>query len=189
MKTKNSSKFLSLILRHKPETIGITLDNEGWVSINVLLKALNKHSQYEKWNREKLEHIVETNDKKRFYIDKEFDRIRANQGHSIDIKIKYKESIPTGPLFHGTVQKYIDSIYEQGLHKMNRHHVHLSKDVDTAKQVGSRRGKPVILVIDAEQMHHDGFKFFISENGVWLTDHVPSKYILNLIHPEQWQKN
>ena len=184
MKTKNASKFLSLILRHKPETIGITLDSEGWVDVDVLLKALNKNSQYEKWNREKLDHIVETNDKKRFYIDTEFDRIRANQGHSIDIKIKYDTVVPTNCLYHGTVQKYISSIYKQGLHKMNRHHVHLSSDNKTAEKVGARRGKPVILIIDAEEMHRDGFEFFLSENGVWLTDHVPSKYILNLLYQE-----
>ena len=176
---KKDSKFLSLILRHKPETIGITLDSEGWVGVDVLLRALNKHSN-DSWDRKKLDNIVENNDKKRFVIDK-LNRIRASQGHSIEINIKYDEVVPNGDLYHGTVNKFVDSIYKEGLKKMNRHHVHLSSDLQTAEKVGSRRGKPVILKIDAQKMYNDGFIFYISDNGVWLTNNVPPQYILNPI--------
>lgn len=173
---KKESKLLSLVLRHKPEAIGITLDDEGWVNISVLLKALKYHKG-SIWNKTLLNNIVDNNDKQRFYIDTSGSKIRASQGHSVKVNIKYKEVTPTSDLYHGTISKVLDSIFKDGLSKMKRTHVHLSSDIETAIKVGARRGKPVILTIDAQKMYNDGVKFYISENGVWLTDHISPKYI------------
>lgn len=168
------SKFLSLVLRHKPEVIGIALDRAGWVPVKTLLSQL-KHFGRD-MTPDELKELVETNDKKRFSFSEDGKKIRANQGHSVEVQLQYAESEPPEVLYHGTVSKYLDAIYDNGLQKMNRHHVHLSQDIETATKVGSRRGKPIILVIDSEAMYKDGYKFYLSENGVWLTDHVPSKY-------------
>ena len=167
------SKLLSIILRHKPEAVGVTLDKSGWVDIDVLLKALNANGK--KVSREQLQEVVDTNNKKRFAI--EDNKIRASQGHSIDVDLGYEEATPPDILYHGTVQKFMDSIFEKGLIKGERHQVHLSKDTETATKVGSRRGKPVLLEVLAGDMHKDGFKFNVSANGVWLTEHVPVQYI------------
>ncbi len=173
---KKSSKFLSLVLRHKPEKIGIVLDSAGWVSVSKLLKAITASDKH--LTLIELEYIVDNNDKKRFSFSKDKTKIRANQGHSVKINLELDECKPPSALYHGTIQKFISSIYQDGLCKMNRHHVHLSDSIDTAEKVGARRGKPVILVINTEQMYKDKFKFYISDNGVWLTDSVPPKYIL-----------
>tara|TARA_R110000772_G_scaffold17946_3_gene50051 strand:+ start:180406 stop:180957 length:552 start_codon:yes stop_codon:yes gene_type:complete len=174
---KKVSRLLSLVLRHKPEKIGIELDGEGWVDICTLLTQLEKH------NREitflELVNIVETNDKQRFTFNEQMSKIRANQGHSgrLGIDLGLKASRPPKKLFHGTVQKAIQGVKEGGLDKMSRHALHLSEDVPTAINVGSRRGDAIILEIDSGAMHADGFKFYQSKNGVWLIDNVPPKYI------------
>lgn len=172
---KKISKFLSLVLRHKPETIGLEMDKNGWVSVKELLKKTK--SKFPELNMGLLEEVVSTNDKQRFSFNENKTKIRANQGHSIDVDLKYTEQEPPEILFHGTVDKFLKNIKNEGLQKMSRHHVHLSADEETATKVGSRRGKPVILVIESGKMHSDGIKFYKSENEVWLTDMVEPKYI------------
>jgi putative RNA 2'-phosphotransferase len=172
---KNSSKFLSLILRHSPETIGLNLDTNGWAMVDELLLKMAKQKHV--LSKEALIEIVETNDKKRFVFSEDGSKIRANQGHSIDIDLNLTSQIPPEILYHGTVSKYLDSIKLEGLKKMNRQHVHLSKDLETAIKVGSRRGEAIILTIDTSTMLNNGLIFYLSDNGVWLTDHVPAQYI------------
>ena len=177
MKNNNTikhSKFLSLVLRHKPETIGIVLNENGWVDIDILIQKINDFGK--KLTREELYFTVENNSKKRFAIDEVNNMIRANQGHSLKINLGLEPIQPPKVLFHGTAQRFLESIFENGLEKRNRHHVHLSADKVTATSVGQRHGKPIILEIKALEMHQDGFQFFVSENGVWLTDKVPCKY-------------
>jgi len=175
---KKQSKFLSLVLRHKPETINIILDRAGWTSVKELLSALAKHGRG--MTRDELNELVATSDKQRFAFSSDGQMIRANQGHSINIDLDLKESEPPPTLYHGTVARYLSDIYRDGLQKMKRHHVHLSSDVETATKVGGRRGQARILVVNAEAMWADGYKFYVSDNGVWLTDQVPSKYFFVL---------
>lgn len=176
MKTlKEISKFLSLILRHKPETIGITLDPNGWADVDELIEKCRKNGKA--FDFETLEEVVFTNDKQRFTFSDDYTKIRANQGHSVNVDLEFEPTEPTGYLFHGTVDKFLESIQTNGLQKRSRMHVHLSKDLDTAVKVGSRRGKPVILKIDAVRMFRDGYPFYLSKNGVWLCDEVPVQYI------------
>lgn len=172
---KNISKLMSLVLRHKPNEIGLTLDNNGWANVNELISEINIKGYQLTYDL--LQVIVETNDKKRFALSNDKTLIRANQGHSIDVDVNLIETTPPEILFHGTAIKYIDSIKASGIQKQSRQHVHLSKDIETAKTVGSRHGKPLVLFIDSKQMVTDGFKFYLSENNVWLTDIVPAKYI------------
>ncbi|WP_374551650.1 RNA 2'-phosphotransferase [Flavobacterium sp.] len=169
------SKFLSLVLRHQPETISIQLDQNGWTDVNELIEKANNYGI--KFDRETLNHIVETNSKKRFAFNETFDKIRASQGHSVDIELGYSNQKPPTILFHGTADKFVQSILDTGLEKRNRQHVHLSSDLETALKVGQRHGKPFIFKVLAEQMYNDNFQFYISENGVWLTDNVPTKYL------------
>jgi putative RNA 2'-phosphotransferase len=169
------SKFLSLILRHKPEELGLELDAAGWVPVNDLLEAAAFRGV--KFSREQLDEVVRTNDKKRFAFSADGRMIRANQGHSVEIDLGYEPVAPPPVLYHGTVERFLPSIREQGLIKGNRHHVHLSPDAETAVAVGKRRGKPVVLKVSSGQMQADGFAFYLSANGVWLTDHVPAKYL------------
>ena len=172
---KEISKFMSYVLRHRPDSVGIQLTEDGWVSTDELI---NKTSQYHlPINREILEEIVATNDKKRFAFNEDKTQIRANQGHSVEVALGLAPSCPPEFLYHGTIEKFIDAIKKEGLQKMSRHHVHLSKDIETATAVGSRRGKPVILTIRSGEMQKDGYTFFLSENGVWLTDSVDANYI------------
>lgn len=168
------SKALSYWLRHRPEKIGIKLEKDGWVDVQELLEKSKSELEF---TFEELQEVVKNNDKQRFSFSEDMKKIRANQGHSTDVKIDFKEIAAPPVLFHGTVNQFIDSIKKKGLIPGNRHHVHLSKDKETAEKVGSRRGTPVILNIDAMKMQDDGFKFYISENGVYLTDTVPPKYI------------
>ena len=170
------SRFLSLILRHDPDKIGVKLDKEGWIAVDVLLKQMKFHDK--EISLETLKEIVATNDKKRFAFSEDNKFIRANQGHSISIDLKYKVVKPPVFLYHGTVAKFIDSIKEKGLLKMNRHHVHLSESIVTANKVGERRGKPILLSIKSNEMYKKGYKFYKSDNNVWLTEVVPSKYII-----------
>lgn len=172
---KEISKFLSLILRHSPETIQITLDENGWADTEELITKCSKRGK--SFTFEDLKEIVSTNDKQRFAFNEDQSKIRANQGHSIEVDLALNMAEPPEFLFHGTVSKFLDAIRNEGLQKMSRQHVHLSKDKATAEKVGSRRGIPVILTIRSGQMHRDGIVFYLSENGVWLTDEVPMKYI------------
>lgn len=171
---KTISKFLSFILRHNPQTIGLHLDEEGWADVDELLaKAASQHLI----TRELLDEVVTTNDKRRFTFNEDGTRIRASQGHSISVDLNLEKMDPPEYLYHGTVSKFIDAIKAEGLKKMDRQHVHLSRDKETATQVGSRRGIPHVLTISSGQMHQAGFAFYLSENLVWLTDHVPEQYI------------
>ncbi len=169
------SKFLSLVLRHKPEEIGITLDEQGWTDTDTLIIKANEKGVG--LNQELLRLVVDTNSKKRFAFNENKDKIRANQGHSVEVELGYIQQLPPAVLYHGTAVKSADSILANGLEKRQRHHVHLSADKETAKSVGMRYGKPVIFEVEAQQMHIDKFEFFRSENGVWLTDHVPARYL------------
>lgn len=169
------SKFLSSVLRHQPETIGIQLDENGWTDINELIQKSNNNGIV--FDRETLNQIVATNSKKRFAFDESLDKIRASQGHSVEIELGYKNQKPPEILYHGTSDKNVTSILEFGLEKRNRQHVHLSSDLETAIQVGKRHGKPFVFKVFAEQMFDNKFQFFLSENGVWLTDKVPSEYL------------
>ncbi len=172
---KSISKFLSLILRHQPEVIGVTLDENGWTDVDELIAKINASGH--KLSFDELEEIVDTDEKQRYAFSPDGNKIRANQGHSVDISLGLDPTAPPEYLYHGTVSKFLDSIRKEGLQRMSRQHLHLSRDKDTAVTVGSRRGSPVILNISSGQMHRDGFLFYISDNGVWLTDHVPAKYI------------
>lgn len=173
--TKRASKFLSLILRHKPEEAGITLDTEGWADVRALLTGC-KSKGYAITLGE-LKQVVAENDKQRFIFSEDGKRIRATQGHSVEVDLGYAVQVPPTSLFHGTATKNLDSIKAQGLLKGSRQHVHLSTSVATATQVGQRYGTPVILLVNAKKMHEDGKEFFLTPNGVWLTDAVEAKYI------------
>lgn len=168
-----TSRFISLILRHDPAAAGIVLDDEGWANVDELLAGLI--SKGHKIDRQDLQTIVDTDTKQRYALVG--DKIRANQGHSLKIDLKLPEEQPPELLYHGTAGKSLEAIQTKGLLPMDRQYVHLSADAWTAKKVGSRHGKPVILLIDAEKMHKDGLKFYRSENGVWLTAEVPVQYI------------
>ena len=171
MDIKKLSKFLSLILRHKPETIGIKLDKNGWANVSEILRGM-------KIDFATLEKVVTENDKQRFSFNDDKTKIRANQGHSVKVDVELVEKIPPEILYHGTIEKNLKSIVAQGLLKMNRLYVHLSADIETAKKVAARRiGNAVIFKVAARQMYDDGFKFFQSANGVWLVETVPFKYL------------
>ncbi len=166
---------MSLVLRHKPEEIGLMLDEQGWANVNELIAKMNiKGVSVDKII---INTIVETNDKKRFAFNEDKTKIRASQGHSIEVELSLPETIPPDILYHGTTEKYLDSIFKTGLQKRNRQHVHLSATIETAKAVGSRHGKPAILIVNAKAMLDDGLKFYLAENKVWLTDAVPLEYI------------
>jgi putative RNA 2'-phosphotransferase len=172
---KRISKFLSLVLRHKPEAIDIQLDESGWADVGLLLQKFNQYGVT--LDLDTLNHVVETNNKKRFAFNESRDKIRASQGHSIQIALGYEPQVPPEMLYHGTGSQSVDSILSTGIESRRRQHVHLSKDIETAINVGSRHGKPVVLEVLAGQMHQDGFEFFLSENGVWLIDSVPVRYL------------
>lgn len=169
------SKFLSFVLRHQPEAIGVALDRAGWVDIDQLVEKSRAHGK--PLTRELVETIVATSPKQRFAISEDGRRVRASQGHSIDVDLGYEPAQPPEWLFHGTTAAGVSSIRSEGLKRMARHHVHLSPDTATARTVGMRRGKPVVLRIAAARMHRDGHVFYLSANGVWLTDEVPPEYI------------
>lgn len=172
---KHISKFLSLVLRHKPGTIQLQLDENGWADIDDLLSQSAKH--HHTFTRQQLEEVVITNDKQRFAFNADKTKIRASQGHSIQVELQLPQTQPPEFLFHGTVASFIENIRKGGLIKKSRQHVHLSSDKETATKVGMRRGQPVILTIRSGEMSTDQIPFFLSENNVWLTDHVPAKYI------------
>ena len=169
------SKFLSLVLRHEPESIGIELDENGWTGVLALISKVGR--KFPMFNMAMLEEVVEKNNKQRFAFNEDKTRIRANQGHSVKVDLDYEAVEPPEFLYHGTVAGFIRDIQKSGLKKMSRHHVHLSKDLDTAIVVGTRRGKAVILTVRAGAMHRDGHKLYVTPNGVWLADEVPPQYI------------
>lgn len=175
MNIKSISKFLSLILRHNPATIGLTLDDHGWADVATLLQQCKAHGHHLTFAT--LETVVTENDKQRFAFNEDKTRIRANQGHSIEVALDLPQAMPPEFLYHGTVPKFMKDIRANGLQRMNRHHVHLSENLGTAENVGNRRGVAKILTICSGQMHRDGIPFYLSANGVWLTDEVPPKYI------------
>lgn len=169
------SKFLSLVLRHHPESIGVTLDKAGWVEVTPLLAACAAHGR--SMTHDELYRVVGENDKQRFALSADRTRIRASQGHSVPVALDYAAAVPPDVLFHGTVAATLEGIRKHGLLKRGRQHVHLSASREVAQQVGARRGKPVILEVRAAAMCGRGFQFFRSPNGVWLIDHVPSEYL------------
>lgn len=168
------SRYLSLILRHKPEVIGITLDEHGWAKVDELICGVNKTRFID---MEILKNIVDTDDKRRYSFNEDKTLIRANQGHSIPVDVELEEKHPPAILFHGTGKKYMESIDEKGLIPKSRLYVHLSKDKDTAENVGKRHGEPVLYEIDTEKMVKNGYKFYVSKNNVWLTKVVPKEYL------------
>ena len=178
MKNKTEiSKYIALILRHKPETIGIKLDEHGWANVEELINGI--HAQYS-FSMEDLEEIVSTDNKQRYSFNDDKTLIRANQGHSIPVDVELKKVTPPDILWHGTAEKYVRSIEQEGLIPKSRLYVHLSADMDTAKIVGARHGKVVVFQINAKQMYEDGYEFFRSVNGVWLTKKVPLNYLYKL---------
>lgn len=173
MDIKKTSKYLSFILRHQPDSIGLELSEQGWAHIDELIDRTHKFQL----TKELIQTVVDTNDKKRFLISADGERIKANQGHSIKVRLELEPVMPPDLLLHGTAERFITSIFEEGLTKQQRHHVHLSEILETAMSVGARYGKPVLLKIDSKQMHNDGFEFFKTENSVWLVDCVPCRYL------------
>ncbi|MCL4263497.1 MAG: RNA 2'-phosphotransferase [Anaerolineae bacterium] len=169
------SKFLSLVLRHRPEVVGIELDEQGWAAIDLLLAACAAHGRT--ISRAELDYVVANNNKQRFAVSEDGQRMRASQGHSVVINLGYEPAEPPGLLYHGTAVQNLPSIRRQGLLKGKRHHVHLSAEQTTAQSVGQRHGQPVVLIVRASEMIAAGFPFFQSANGVWLTETVPYHYI------------
>lgn len=169
------SKLLSFVLRHDPASIGLSLDREGWANVELLLEALARSGH--PVDRAELEALVRDSDKQRFAFSPDGALIRANQGHSVDVELGYTPLAPPAVLYHGTVARFLPSIREHGLRKGERHHVHLSATRELAEAVGARRGRPVVLEVDAARMEEQGHEFFRSENGVWLTSHVPPEFL------------
>ena len=168
---RSTSKFLSLILRHKPQLVGIELDEHGWADVEELIRRVKN------LDMATLEQIVATDEKQRYSFSADKKLIRANQGHSISVDVELEQLEPPEILYHGTGEKFSESIKIQGLLKMSRLYVHLSNDIDTAQKVGRRHGVPKIFFVESLRMFLDGYKFFKSVNGVWLTEHVPAKYL------------
>lgn len=174
MSMTDTSRFISLILRHRPDTIGITLDEHGWANVEELISGISKTQPI---TMEILEEIVSTDNKQRYSFNEDKTLIRANQGHSIPVDVELEAITPPPVLYHGTGEKYVASIDAEGLIPKSRLYVHLSADAETANTVGARHGKPVVYIINAKQMHNDGYVFFRSVNGVWLTKSVPVLYL------------
>jgi len=169
------SKRLSLVLRHKPETIGLQLTPQGWAKVTELLHCLSEHNL--PVSHEELAEVVATNEKQRFRFSGDGEYICANQGHSISVDLDLCASEPPEILYHGTAERFLESIFTEGLTKQQRHHVHLTLDIDMTLNVASRRGNPILLGIKAAEMARDGYLFYQTQNQVWLTDHVPVQYL------------
>ncbi|MEY9211160.1 RNA 2'-phosphotransferase [Thermobifida halotolerans] len=170
-----ASKFLSLVLRHRPEVANVTLDPRGWVEVDALLNGCRAAGR--PLTRAELEEVVARSDKKRFALSADGRRVRAQQGHTVAVELDLPARTPPDVLYHGTVDRFLPAIRAEGLRPMGRHHVHLSPDEATARRVGERRGSPVVLAVDAARMHADGHEFRISGNGVWLAAEVPPRYL------------
>ena len=179
MDSQQLSKFLSFVLRHKPDSISISLDSQGWVLIDELIAKSDASGT--RFTREDLLHVVETSDKKRFSLSSDARMIRAAQGHSVAVDLGITPKEPPEILYHGTATRFVASIRAEGLKPGSRQQVHLSADEATAQRVGQRHGKPAVFKIEALNMHRQGFKFFLAENGVWLIDHVPPNFLI--LHP------
>ena len=177
----NISKLMAKALRHRPDVLGIVVDEHGWTDVNDMIDAIRK--KYQGFNLETLECIVEESEKKRYSFNENHTKIRANQGHSLPVDVELKIAAPPDVLYHGTARKNIETISAEGIKRMNRLYVHLSADIPTALNVGSRHGAPVVFEVDSRQMNRDGYQFYLSENGVWLSEFVPSQYI-RLIEPQ-----
>ncbi|MFI9785617.1 RNA 2'-phosphotransferase [Kitasatospora sp. NPDC051984] len=173
--TVKTSKMLSRVLRHDPGAIGVTLDAAGWVEVDTLLAALGRHGR--RLSRAQLDHVVATNNKRRFAYSEDGSAIRASQGHTIEVDLGLPATTPPDVLFHGTAERNLRYILAEGLRPMARQDVHLSADTGTAVKVGSRHGRPVVLEVDAAAMAAVGHEFRVSANGVWLTDAVPVQYL------------
>lgn len=176
MDLKKTSVFISLILRHKPEVIGITLDCHGWAKVDELIEGINASGKYS-IDMSMLEEIVRTDNKQRYSFNEDRTKIRANQGHSVNVDVELKEAVPPEILYHGTGEKYVASINAEGLKPKSRLYVHLSKDAETAVTVGSRHGKPIVYTVASGEMYRQGYTFYLSENGVWLTKNIPVEFI------------
>ncbi len=176
-KAKQRSKFLSLLLRHQPELLKLQLEEGGWTNTKILLEKINTHKKSQSMTFEELEYVVVNNDKQRFAFNEDKTKIRANQGHSTQVKMNYQPTSPPPVLYHGTATKNVDSILKNGILKGNRQYVHLSADQETAQKVGARHGKPFIFKIETFKMIEEGIKFYKAENGVWLIDFVPNKFL------------
>ena len=172
---KRKSKFLSLVLRHEPQAAGVTLDDAGWVGVDDLLAGCARAGVA--ITPDELRDIVRTSDKQRFALSEDGTRIRANQGHSVEVELGHAPAVPPEMLWHGTADRHLDSIRTQGLHKGERHHVHLSPNAQTASAVGRRHGRLVLIEVESGRMHRDGAVFHLTPNGVWLVDHVPAAYL------------
>ena len=175
MDLQSISKYMSLILRHKPEVIGISIDEHGWANVEELIQGIAKNNPG--FNMEALEEIVKTDNKQRYSFNDDKTLIRANQGHSVQVDVELEEKEPPNILYHGTGEKYVTSIDQDGLIPKSRLYVHLSKDIETARSVGKRHGKEIIYFVNSAQMYKDGYRFYLSKNGVWLTKKVPVKYL------------
>jgi len=173
--------FISLVLRHDPSAAGLALDGHGWASVDELIAGMRARGYV--IDREILERIVRNNNKHRYSLSDDGLRIRANQGHSIDVDVELAPATPPDVLYHGTAQRFVASIMENGITRQSRRYVHLSRDLETAASVGKRHGQPVVLTIDAARMVEDGRQFWLSANGVWLCEAVPPQYILGSAPP------
>jgi len=178
MNATQISKLISLVLRHHPEKLGLTLDGHGWADTKALIKAINTIQPFD---MEQLEIIVQTDNKQRYTFSPDKTRIRANQGHSIPVDLELMPRTPPAILWHGTGERFVSAIMREGLKPMSRQYVHLSADSDTAMKVGRRHGRPVLFNVDAARMAGDGLLFYRSVNGVWLTDSVPPQYLKKTI--------
>lgn len=177
MNDQDISKFIALILRHKPEAIGIMLDEHGWANVDELISGINKTAPL---TSEQLEEIVRTDSKLRYSFNEDHTLIRANQGHSVPVDVELEKKMPPDCLYHGTGEKYAASILKQGLIPKSRLYVHLSADLSTAETVGKRHGKPVVFRLDARRMATAGYEFYLSVNNVWLTKAVPAEFLTML---------
>ena len=176
---RNTSKFISLILRHNPQVIGISLDEHGWANVQDLIEGINR-TEGHSLDMDTLEEIVRTDEKQRYSFSEDHKLIRANQGHSIPVDVELEEKTPPDILWHGIGQKDVSSIDVQGLIPKSRLYVHLSSDMETARKIGSRHGRPIIYQVDCRKMTEDGYRFFLSANQVWLTKEVPAEYLKKL---------
>ncbi len=184
--TDRISRFMSYILRHHPEAAGISLDEHGWADVDRLISEIQKRPDIlhdRPFDKSDLDIIVATNNKKRYEYSEDGKKIRARQGHSIPVDVELKTANPPDTLYHGTAEKSLPAIQGQGLKRMQRNHVHLSLDYERALEVGRRHGKPVVFAIDAAGMAKDGYIFYLSNNGIWLTETVPPKYLSIISHP------
>lgn len=187
MDKRKTSVFISLILRHKPQVIGISLDENGWVDVLELINGINGTGRYH-IDMDMLKEIVQTDEKQRYSFNEDKTKIRANQGHSIAVDVELKRAVPPEILYHGTGEKYTEAIEAEGLKRQTRLYVHLSKDFDTSKKVGSRHGRPVVYKVKTGEMSRAGYVFYLSENGVWLTERVPVGYLERVrnVAPAPW---